>query len=414
MTKEMIGELLRARRPGFTLPGELYTSREALDADLEVFFHKHWIVVGFEADVPEPGDVRAVDVGNASLIVVRDDDGVVRAFHNVCRHRGSRLMLDERGSFGRLICPYHQWSYDLNGDLVYAAQMGRDFDKSCHGLKAVNLKSVGGVLMACLAEDAPEDIEDLIVAMEPRLAPYDLGNARIANETVIVEEGNWKLSVDNNRECYHCAGSHPELSRSITPLEIGFDPDEISEEELREWEEHNQRNAAEARRWEESGFPSALVEAMSSRATIFRSQRFSIADAGESHTIDTRIACRKLLGDISIRRLGGLHYWTHNSWSNIFSDHAALSYVVPIAPDRTLLRTVWLVHRDAREGVDYDLQRLTEVWEATNRQDADLVALAHRGVASSGYAPGPLSVHAERLVNLNLDWYVERLLAHGY
>lgn len=412
--KERIGELLRARKPGFALPGALYASQEALEADLDVFFHKHWIVIGFEADVPEPGDVRTVDVGLSSLVIVRDDENVVRALHNVCRHRGARLVSEERGSVGRLICPYHQWSYDLNGELVYAAQMGRDFDKSCHGLKAVHLRSVGGILMACLAENAPEDIEELVAAMVPRLAPHDLRNARIAHETTIVEEGNWKLSVDNNRECYHCAGSHPELSHSITPLDIGFDPDEISEEELREWKEHNQRNAVEAQRWEECGYPSALVEAMSGRATIFRSQRFSIADAGESHTIDTRVACRKLLGDISISRLGGLHYWTHNSWSNVFSDHAVLSYIVPLAPNRTLLRTVWLVHRDAREGVDYDLPRLTEVWEATNRQDADLVAIAHRGVASSGYTPGPLSVHAERLVNLNLNWYVERLQAYGY
>jgi glycine betaine catabolism A len=414
MTKNKIGELLRARKPGLTLPGEFYTSPEAFKTDLDVFFHKHWIVIGFDADVPEPGDVRAIDIGLSSLIIVRDDDQVVRAFHNVCRHRGARLVNEERASVGRLICPYHQWSYDLNGDLVYASQMGRNFDKSCHGLRPLHLRSVGGILMTCLSDEAPDDIEDLIAVMEPRLAPHDLRNTKIAHETKIVEDGNWKLSVDNNRECYHCAGSHPELSRSITPLDIGFDPDEVSEEELKEWNDHNEQNAAEAARWEEHGFPSMLAEEMIGRATIFRSQRFTIADTGESHTIDTRAACRKLLGEIPFPRLGGLHYWTHNSWCNIFADHAVLSYIVPLAPDRTLLRTVWLVHKDAQEGVDYDLKRLTEVWEATNRQDADLVALAHRGVASAGYTPGPLSIHAERLVNLNLDWYVERLHAHGY
>ena len=409
-----VNHLVRAREPGFTLPADLYTSSEAFDIDLEVFFRRHWIVAGVEADVPEAGDAFTVDIGKTSVIIVRDDDDVVRGFHNVCRHRGARLIQENKVSVGRIVCPYHQWSYALDGELVYATHMGKALDKSCLGLRPVHVKIVGGLVMICVAEDAPEDIADLAAVVGPRLSPMDLGHAKIAYETTIVEEGNWKLSVDNNRECYHCSSAHPELCNTLNGLDIGFDPDELSEEEIQEWQEHDRQGRAEADGWERAGYPSALVENMGGRATIFRTQRFALGGEGESHTLDGRSASDRLLGHMTERRMGDLHLWTHNSWHHFFADHAVVSYILPLSPNRTMLRTVWLVNKDAREGQDYDLNRLTEVWTATNQQDADLVGLAQRGVETTGYVPGPLSSFVERLVSVNLDWYVERLKAHGY
>lgn len=130
--------------------------------------------------------------------------------------------------------------------------------------------------------------------------------------------------------------------------------------------------------------------------------------------MDGAAACRVLLGGLTDRKLGDLHLHTHNSWHHFFADHAVISYLTPLSPTRTELRTVWLVNRAAREGADYDPERLTEVWLATNRQDADLVALAQQGVASVGYEPGPLSAFCETLVEQNIAWYVERLRRHGY
>ena len=410
----LISASLKQRKPGFTLPAELYTSQEAFDVDLEVFFRRHWIIAGVEADVPEPGDVRTFEIGKTSIILVRDDDGVIRGFHNVCRHRGARLVSEEKTSVGRLVCPYHQWSYDLNGDLVHATQMGSGLDKSCFSLKPVHVRNVAGLIMICVTEDCPGDMDELEAAIVPRLAPFDLGNAKIAYDATIIEEGNWKLSVDNNRECYHCAGSHPELSESLNSLEIGFDPGDLSEEELEEWTAHAAETAKETIRWESQGFVSCLADGMSDRTTIFRSQRYMIAGSGESHTMDTKAACRKLFGNVTDRRLGDLHMWTHNSWHHFFADHAVVSYLIPLSPSRTLLRSVWLVNKDAVEGEDYDLETLTEVWKATNQQDADLVAIAQQGVESTGYTPGPLSQFVEKLVDVNLNWYVERLRAHGY
>lgn len=411
---DVVQDLVAAYRPGHSLQADFYNSPEMFDVDLEVFFQRHWIVAGVTADIPEPGDVRVVDIGKASVLILRDDDGEIRAFLNVCRHRGARLVSEESTSVGRLVCPYHQWSYDLAGDLVHAPHMGLGFDKSCHGLKPVNLRCIGGLIFICIAKDAPTDINEVAAVLEERLGPLNLDNAKIAFEKTIHEDGNWKLSVDNNRECYHCEGSHPELTRTLVGLDIGFDPDELDEEEKAEYAEHCALTAAQVADWEERGYASRLVERYSGHQTMLRTERFVITGPGESHTMDGSAACRIPLGDTPDKKLGDLHLHTHNSWHHFFADHAVVSYLKPISPTRTELRSVWLVHKDAREGVDYDMQRLTEVWIATNQQDADLVGIAQQGVASVGYEPGPLSAFCETLVEKNTAWYIERLREEGY
>lgn len=399
---------------GHTLPVELYTSDKAFQIDMDVFFYKSWILVGYEADIPEAGDARTVEVGSASVLLVRDDDENVRAFHNSCRHRGSRLVEDRVEGVSRFVCPYHQWTYDLEGNLVHAPHMGQTFDKTCHNLRSVHVRTAGGMVFICLAEDAPSDIDEVVAELDARLAPFDLANAKIAFDQTIVEEGNWKLSVDNNRECYHCEGSHPELINTFVGLDIGFDPDEVAPEELRDYERHCVDASARVAEWEARGYVSHAVERYAGHETMLRTQRFVISGAGQSHTLTGAAAVRKLLGDNTDPTLGDLHIHLSNAWHHAFADHAVFSYLIPISPSRTELRTVWLVNKDAVEGVDYVLDRLTEVWIATNRQDADLVALAQKGVQSFGYTPGPLSPFTERTVAVNQEWYVERLRAHGY
>ena len=157
--------------------------------------------------MPAAGDYRRIDIGAQSVILVRGDDGEMRAFHNICRHRGAQLVTAERGRVIRFVCPYHQWTYKRDGTLINARQMGADFDKSVHGLKPVHLRSIAGLLFICLAEKAPDDIGELAAAIEPRLAPHDLRNAKVAAQIDLVEHGNWKLTMENNRECYHCQAS---------------------------------------------------------------------------------------------------------------------------------------------------------------------------------------------------------------
>jgi len=124
-----LGELIRSREPGHGLPGELFGRQDVFEKDVEVFFHKHWILVGVTADVPEPGDVSTVDIGRASIIIVRDDDENIRTYRNVCRHRGARLKEAGKSTVGMLVCPYHQWTYDLDGSLRHAAYIGLRDDK---------------------------------------------------------------------------------------------------------------------------------------------------------------------------------------------------------------------------------------------------------------------------------------------
>jgi Rieske 2Fe-2S family protein len=408
-------ELLDSRKPGHGLPGELFGRQDIFETDLEVFFNDLWLLVAVTADVPEPGDVFTLDIGKASVMIVRDEDENVRAYRNVCRHRGSRIMKNEgKASVGMLVCPYHQWTYELDGSLRHTTHMGKDFDPSCHSLIPVHVKVVGAHIFICLAENAPEDFSKLESVMAPRFAPYDLTRTKVAHEMTIVENGNWKLVMENNRECYHCAGTHPELVNSFLPEDFGFCPDGQSAESLLAFEEYQQRNAASQANWESEGFVCAAFESLDENVeTNFRTQRLVIAGAGESQTLSTKVASKKLLGGLTRRDLGDVHMWGHHSWTHVMSDHVLVSYAIPLGPDKTQVRTVWLVHEDAVEGVDYDLKELTEVWVATTAQDAALVGNAHNGTQDPAYVPGPFSNFTEAYLDQFSRWYDARLKAHG-
>jgi Rieske 2Fe-2S family protein len=409
-----IADFLAARRPGHTLPAALYIGQDAFTADCETIFSRHWIAVGVACDVQEAGDVIALDVGAASIVILRDDDDQLRAFHNVCSHRGARLVPPGRSVVGKLVCPYHQWTYDLNGSLALAPHMGIDFEQDLHHLKPVALRDVGGILYACLSDNPPEDIAELANIMEPRLAPYDLRHAKVAFEQDIIEEGNWKLTIENNRECYHCASNHPQLSLSFHAADFGYDPDGLSETEKAEANGLLDAYARYATHWDKEGLPHAAVEHTVGWPTNFRTQRLIIAGLGESQTPDTRAAVTVPLGDTDRPSMGDVHLWGINSWNHVMSDHAVIFTAFPIAPNRTLVRTKWLVNRDAIEGEDYDLENLTAVWKQTNIEDAHLVALAHQGATSPGYRPGPYSRFTERALDEFTTWYVDRMTAHGH
>ena len=292
--------------------------------------------------------------------------------------------------------------------------MGVDFDRDLHHLKPVALRDVGGILYACLSDEPPADIDELARVMEPRLAPYDLAHARIAFEEDIVETGNWKLTMENNRECYHCASNHPQLSLSFHAADFGYDPEGLTESERAEANALLDAYAQYDEYWEKEGLDHAAVEHTIGWPTNFRTQRLIIAGLGESQTLDTRAAVSLPLGRADRPWMGDMHLWGINSWNHVMSDHAVIIAAYPIAPDRTLVRTKWLVHRDAVEGEDYDLENLISVWRTTNAEDAHLVGLAHQGVASAGYRPGPYSRFTERALDEFTTWYVDRMRAHGY
>ena len=403
-------ELIARRSRNRTLEAPFYTDPDIFAADLDLIFGQHWIFIGVEPDVANAGDCMVIDIGRHAIIVARGEAGTLHGFHNVCRHRGARLVQTQAGRYGNIVCPYHQWTYALNGDLLYAGHMPDDFDASCHGLRKIHVRSLAGLIFVCLAATPPEDFATMERIMAPYIAPHGIANCKVAFAEDIVEHGNWKLTMENNRECYHCSSAHPELSRSIFAEGFGFAP--VGAEAEAQAQRFHALVESCHTDWEQRGLPCQEIDHLDDRITGFRTERLPLEDAGESETLDTRVACKHLLGDFAEKRLGALSFWTQpNSWHHFMSDHVVCFAVFPLTSETTLLRTKWLVHKDAVAGRDYDVANLTAVWRATNRQDSELVAKAGAGVRCSGYRPGPYSPDTEGLVEKFCNWYVGRMAA---
>lgn len=390
---------LRDREAGTPLTREFYTDESIFNLDLEHIFYRDWLFAAHTCELPTAGSYVTLQIGAYPILLVRDAGSVVRAFVNSCRHRGARVCRESRGTAGKLVCPYHQWSYHLDGRLFAAPRMGPDFDRSRYGLRQVHCETVAGYIFVCLAAEAP-DFAPARADLEPYLAPHRIDEARVAFESTIVEEGNWKLVWENNRECYHCAGNHPELARTFadTPAITGV----VGAAEQPEVAEH-------WRRCEAHGLPSRFKLSPDGQ---YRTVRIPLIEPTVSYTLSGAAAVRRPLssaipGPANVGALVFFHY--PSSWNHFLSDHAISFRVLPLSPTRTQLTTRWLVHRDAVEGVDYDLKELTHVWLATNEQDRRIVAENQIGVSAPTYDPGPYSALQENGVRQFVDWYAERL-----
>jgi Rieske 2Fe-2S family protein len=262
--------MIERRKKNYTLEAPFYTSEDIFALDMEAIFRRHWIQVAIEPDVPEPGDYVTVELGHDSILIVRDDDMQVRAFHNVCRHRGARLCNSDKGSLGNIVCPYHSWTYNLNGDLMFAEHMGEQFDRCKHSLKPVHIENLAGLIFICLADTPPADFGVVRAAMEPYLLPHDLANCKIAASIDIIEEGNWKLTMENNRECYHCVANHPELTISLYEYGFGYQRTAANEEGMAAFEATVARRTAQ---WEAISLPSAEISARSACRWIAMASR---------------------------------------------------------------------------------------------------------------------------------------------
>ena len=404
-----IDRLIDERRPGYSLEAPFYISPEFFARDVEAIFASAWIFVASVAEVPEPGDFVTIDIGTYSVIVIRDDDGI-RAHHNVCRHRGTRLLGEPAGSVGNIVCSYHQWTYTPGGELISAGAQAPDFDPACFSLRSVSVRTIAGLIFLCLGPE-PDDIDEVAEVIAPYLAPHDIAGAKVAAQVDLIEDSNWKLVLENNRECYHCEAGHPELTCTFFPT-YGYAPDEIPP---RLQPAYHRFLDAERRlhdNCDRNGLPFALVEELSGRPTGFRIERAALDGQGESYTMDGSAASAKLLGDLDTFTLGraSLHVQP-NMWFHAMGDHIVTFSVVPLAADRTLVRTTWLVDAEAEEGVDYDLANLTSVWMKTNEQDAAFCERGQLGVSSPAYLPGPYAPTEGHLDEF-CTWYIERLKAH--
>ena len=236
---------LRTRAPGSGLGRDFYTDPKLYEADLNHIFYREWLFAAHGCELPATGSYVTLQVGAYPLVLVRAADGLVRAFVNACRHRGSRLCAASHGTAVKLVCPYHQWTYALDGRLLAARQMGPNFDRERLGLKQVHCESVGGYIFVCLSETPPA-FAPARTQLQNYLAPHRLSDARVAYESTIVEEGNWKLVWENNRECYHCAVNHPELGRVYpdTPTVTSVSGADSDPQVAAHWRQCDERRAA--------------------------------------------------------------------------------------------------------------------------------------------------------------------------
>ena len=403
-----VAALLAGCRPGFALPGAFFTDDALHGADIHYIFGRHWLFVASEAEIPEEGDYRTFQIGPWPIFVIRRDDGSIGAFHNTCRHRGSRILQQDSGIAGSTLqCPYHRWTYDLTGRVIGCGATG-EAPGAQRALKPVHVRELAGLIFVCLADEPPDDFDDMARCMEPYLAPHGLKHAKIARQVNIIEHGNWKLTIENNRECFHCAG-HPELLCSLFDFFGEIAVERMSAPERATYARYQAACQESQAIWQRAGLPWQRIEELHGRPTAFRTERLVLDGAGESMTADTRVASQRLLGAFSEARLGTLHYHTQpNAWFHFLSDHILTFATLPIDRTHTLVRSTWLVHAEAEEGRDYDLAKLTSVWNATNSQDAHFVAETQRGASSPAYLPGPIAAN-EYMVEMFHTWYQERL-----
>jgi Rieske 2Fe-2S family protein len=403
-----IRSLLAQCRPGWSLPREFYFDEEIYRLDLERVWRQGWLFAGHSCEMPAAGDYLTLRVDADSIIVTRCQDGVVRAFHNVCRHRGSIICGDDHGHTSRFVCPYHQWTYGTDGKLLACRGMPEDFDKAQFSLHSVHAREVEGLIYISLASK-PSDFGVAQGLLGSAFKPQGMSRARVAKTVDYEIQANWKLVWENNRECYHCNANHPQY------IKANFDhynADDRTERVRKRIDAQVTRSEA---KWAASGlavshkqtgmtrFPDA------ERNIWFSANRTALVEGWVSETMDGRQAA-PLMGDYRDADVGTLRARTlPNFWNHSSCDHGVSTRLLPGGAQLTLARVTWLVHEGAVEGRDYKLDDLLPFWQLTSEQDWEICKRQQRGVNSSAYTPGPYSPTKEYNVDSFVRWYLKMI-----
>lgn len=392
-------QLVAAQPQGYALAQDYYVANDVFDLDLERVFAANWLLVAAASELPAPGDMLTWSVGRDSVVLTRGDDGAVRAHHNVCRHRGCRLLPDGARSSRVLVCPYHQWTYALDGGLRGAPHMGSEVDRDRLSLRRAHLRDLGGLLFVCFAEDPPS-FDDAAAVIEPQLRLHELERTRVAIRQHYTVRANWKTLVENNRECYHCRANHPEFC--LTNYDFGIPGDSRSSTRYEATlAEHHQR-------WADQGL--APREVSFADDGWFRIARLPLREGFQTESLSGELVA-PLLGRLPGPGVGSLRLITlPNSWTHVDADYAVTTRLTPRSPDCTDVDITFLVRQDAVEGQDYRVEDLTAVLGSTSEQDWVLCEQNAAGIRSRAYVPGPLSPVTEGSVRTFHEWY-QRALA---
>ena len=204
-----------------SFPNHWHYDTEHHQKELDVFWYNMWIYACRSEDVGSPRDYKVVSIGDQNIVVTRDLKGQLRAFHNTCRHRGSILCTEQQGRFegGSIVCPYHAWTYSLEGGLIATPHQleSADFDMRDYSLYGVAVGEWGGFVFVNLAGDRAEPLEDALGDFPERFANYRTEDLRVGFRYKTEIKTNWKLWYENYMECFHCPQVHPELI-AIVPI----------------------------------------------------------------------------------------------------------------------------------------------------------------------------------------------------
>ncbi len=356
-----------------TLPGHYYTSAGILQQEMQRIFYQQWLCVGREEQISEPGDYFLVTIGQESIIVLRDRAGQPRAFFNVCRHRGTRLCTQEQGHFtGPIQCPYHAWTYGLDGQLTAARLMQEvlDFDKRDYPLYPAALASWEGFLFLNLAPE-PEPFHEAFAPLIDKFTAWGIPELRVARRIEYDVQANWKLIFENYSECYHCPLVHPALDRLS----------------------HSQSGRND------------LIEGP------FLGGYMTMNRPGTSLTT-TGQRLRAPISTLPEAEFDRVYYYTIFP-SLLFSPHSdcvMAHRILPQSCDRTRIVCEWLFTPEAMAQPGFDPSDVVDFWDLTNRQDWKVSELTQLGVNSRAYTPGPLA-HQEGLIDA-FDRHYLRLMGH--
>ena len=394
-----IRELIDNQRDGWSLDQRFYTDPEIYQLELEHIITQNWIFVGHESQIPNEGDFRVINVANESAIIVRTKDGTIKAYANVCRHRGSLVCLEDQGTTRRFSCPYHGWVYNLDGELTAARNMPDDFDKSDFSLFELSIDILYGLVFVCFSDDPPSwkgAKKDLEVPMKM----FDFENLKVAAEKTYEIEANWKLSIENYQECYHCATAHPEYAKMHTLMLDDSKRDRVQSHMLERMEECGIENIeidyidTKARDGEQGyGY---------SRTALFKGRKTGSKN-GEP--------VAPLLGKFSDYDGGASDFCLGPfTFMLAYSDHVVVYVFSPIDHNNSECRIYWLVRSDAEEGKDYDTEKLVWLWDHTTHEDKTIIVNNRKGVESKYYKPGPFS-GMEDAESVYIQWILRELSA---
>ena len=352
-----------------TLSQKYYVNDSVFRAEMKNIFLNGWICAGRIQDIPNKGDYKLLELGNESIIILKNDKNEINAFHNVCRHRGTKICIKNSGNFSKTIqCPYHGWTYDLKGKLHAAPNMDavKDFSIDEYYLHKVQLAEWEGFLFINLSESF-SDFSLAFSSLMNLFNEWEMKNLLTMESKTYNVNCNWKLIVQNYSECYHCPLIHPSLAK-ITPY-LGGRNDMVSGPIL-------------------GGF----MEMKSN-----------------SITKDGKL-CGPTLGKLSTKNLNRVYYYSifPNLLLSLHPDYIMYHAVWPVGVNKCKIDCSWLFSTKILENSNHNPNNAIDFWDKTNLEDWKICEQSQLGINSKKYVPGPYSGQ-ESLLAAYDEYYLRML-----